>query len=51
METSKAQGKITVATLGPAGTCHERAVTEYLRFQGVEDYEIVLTTDLFAGLG
>ncbi len=49
--TSRADGEgITLITLGPEGTCHERATREYLRFQGVEDYEIVLTTDLFAGL-
>jgi hypothetical protein len=41
---------ITVITLGPEGTCHERAVTRYLASQGVEDYELVLTTDLHAGL-
>ena len=41
---------IRVITLGPGGTCHERAVKRYLAFQGVEDYEIELTTDFFAGL-
>lgn len=40
----------TVVTLGPAGTCHERAVREYMRFQGVEDYGLELITDFFAGL-
>lgn len=51
MEASVAdRGKVTVVTLGPEGTCHERAVKNYLAHQGVEDYEIVLTTDLFAGL-
>lgn len=51
MEASSAQqGRVTVITLGPEGTCHERAVKNYLAFQGVEDYELVLTTDLFAGL-
>jgi hypothetical protein len=42
--------KVTVVTLGPEGTCHERAVQRYLAFQGVEDYEIELTTDFFWGL-
>jgi hypothetical protein len=37
-------------TLGPEGTCHERATRRYMEFQGIEDYEIELTTDLFAGL-
>jgi hypothetical protein len=46
-----AQGdKVTVVTLGPQGTCHERAVQRYLAFQGIDEYRIVLTTDLFAGL-
>jgi hypothetical protein len=44
------QGKVTVVTLGPTGTCHERAVQQYMRFQGVEDYEIELITDFFDGL-
>jgi hypothetical protein len=49
--TGQSNGKrVTLITLGPEGTCHERATREYMRFQGVEDYEIVLTTDLFAGL-
>ncbi len=42
--------KVTVVTLGPEGTCHERAVQRYLAFQGIEDYEIELTTDFFWGL-
>lgn len=48
--TGRAQGEVKLITLGPEGTCHERAAREYMRFQGVEGYEIVLTTDLFAGL-
>lgn len=43
-------GKVTMITLGPGGTCHERAVQRYMRFQGVEDYEIELITDFFDGL-
>lgn len=42
--------KVTVVTLGPEGTCHERAVQRYLAFQGVDEYRIELTTDFFAGL-
>ncbi|HKB50847.1 MAG TPA: hypothetical protein VKC63_05400 [Solirubrobacterales bacterium] len=41
---------VTFITLGPSGTCHERAVTEYARFQGIEDYEIELIVDFFVGL-
>jgi hypothetical protein len=44
------QPTITLVTLGPTGTCHERAAIEYARFQAIEGYEIELTTDFFAGL-
>lgn len=37
-------------TLGPEGTCHERAVRRYMEFQEVEEYEIELITDFFDGL-
>jgi len=40
----------TFVTLGPEGTCHERAVTQYARFQGIEDVELDLITDFFDGL-
>jgi hypothetical protein len=46
----EASSKTTVITLGPEGTCHERAVQRYLEFQGVEDYRIELITDFFDGL-
>lgn len=39
-----------VVTLGPAGTCHERAVKRYLEFQGVDDYEIEFIADFMDGL-
>ncbi len=41
---------VTFITLGPTGTCHERAVQRYADFQGIEDYEIELITDFFVGL-
>ena len=41
---------VRLITLGPEGTCHERATRAYMAFQGIEEYEIELTTDLFAGL-
>ena len=50
MAAGEANERVTVVTLGPEGTCHERAVQRYLAFQGVEDYEIELTTDFFWGL-
>jgi hypothetical protein len=49
-ESEAASRKITLVTLGPTGTCHERAVNEYARFQGIEDYELELITDFFVGL-
>ncbi len=42
--------QVTFITLGPTGTCHERAVTRYARFQGIDDFEIELITDFFVGL-
>jgi len=41
---------VTFITLGPAGTCHERAVRRYADFQGIEDYGIELIVDFFDGL-
>lgn len=51
MEPGRGQeGKITAVTLGPTGTCHERAAIEYMAFQGVEEFEIELIDDFFDGL-
>jgi hypothetical protein len=44
------QGPVTFVTLGPTGTCHERAVRRYAEFQGIDEYEIELITDFFVGL-
>jgi hypothetical protein len=33
-------------TLGPSGTCHENALRHYLAFQGIDDFELVLVSDL-----
>jgi hypothetical protein len=41
---------VTFITLGPTGTCHERAVERYAGFQGIDDYEIELIVDFFVGL-
>jgi hypothetical protein len=46
----KQRKKVTLVTLGPTGTCHERAAIEYMAFQGVEDFEIELIDDFFDGL-
>ncbi len=50
MKPSADKSQITFVTLGPEGTCHQRAVGEYARFQGIENYEFELITDFFAGL-
>ncbi|MDQ3724341.1 MAG: hypothetical protein M3335_00380 [Actinomycetota bacterium] len=41
---------IKLVTLGPEGTCHERAVRRYMDFQGVEDFEIEFIADFLDGL-
>jgi len=48
--SSDIQLKTVFVTLGPRGTCHGRAVTEYARFQGVANYEFEWITDFFVGL-
>lgn len=51
MEPTEAhREKVTLVTLGPAGTCHERAAIEYMGFQGVEEFEIEMIGDFFDGL-
>ena len=46
----EARPRITLVTLGPTGTCHERAALEYMRFQGVRDFELDFIGDFFDGL-
>ena len=41
---------LKLVTLGPAGTCHERAVRRYMEFQGVEEFEIEFISDFMDGL-
>jgi hypothetical protein len=41
---------ITMVTLGPEGTCHERAVREYMAFQGVEEFAVEFIGDFLEGL-
>jgi hypothetical protein len=43
-------GPITLVTLGPEGTCHERAVRRYMEFQGIEEFEIEFIGDFLVGL-
>ncbi|HET7444458.1 MAG TPA: hypothetical protein VFJ57_07350 [Solirubrobacterales bacterium] len=42
--------KVKLVTLGPTGTCHERAVIAYMGFQGVEAFEIGFIGDFLDGL-
>jgi hypothetical protein len=44
------QEKTTLVTLGPSGTCHERAARAYMEFQGVDAYEFDFIEDFFDGL-
>jgi hypothetical protein len=44
------QPMVNLVTLGPTGTCHERAAIEYMRFQGVENFEIDFIGDFYDGL-
>ncbi|HEX6455330.1 MAG TPA: hypothetical protein VF009_02280 [Solirubrobacterales bacterium] len=44
------RNRINVVTLGPSGTCHERAVRRYLEFQEVDDFEIEFIADFLDGL-
>jgi hypothetical protein len=50
MQFSLSSPRITLVTLGPEGTCHERAVREYMAFQGVENYEFDFISDFLDGL-
>jgi len=49
MDSDRAR-PITLVTLGPEGTCHERAVRRYMDFQGIEDFEIEFIGDFLVGL-
>jgi hypothetical protein len=40
----------TFITLGPTGTCHENALLHYLEFQGIADFDVVLTEDLLGAI-
>jgi hypothetical protein len=40
----------TFITLGPAGTCHEKALLAYLEFQGLTGARIELVSDFLTGL-
>jgi hypothetical protein len=48
-ETSEGR-PLTVVTLGPEGTCHERAVRAYMAFQGIENFRFEFIADFLDGL-
>jgi hypothetical protein len=50
MASSSQDAPPILVTLGPEGTCHERAVKRYMDFQGIDTYEIDLVLDFFEGL-
>jgi hypothetical protein len=39
-----------MVTLGPEGTCHERAVRRYMEFQGIADFQVEFVGDFHDGL-
>jgi len=45
-----ASSSVKLITLGPVGTCHERATRRYMEFQEVENYEIGFIGDFLDGL-
>lgn len=50
MDSAAAAKPITIVTLGPSGTCHERACRRYLEFQGIEEFELEYISDFLDGL-
>lgn len=50
METRRGAKPVRLVTLGPSGTCHERAVSRYMEFQRIEDFEIEFIGDFLHGL-
>jgi hypothetical protein len=42
--------EVTIVTLGPEGTCHERAARRYMAFQGIDEFEIEFISDFLDGL-
>jgi hypothetical protein len=50
MQAGAHPGGLKLVTLGPAGTCHERAVRRYMEFQEIDDFEIEFISDFLDGL-
>ncbi len=47
---AKHRDRVTLVTLGPTGTCHERAAIAYMAFQCVADFEFEFIGDFLDGL-
>ncbi len=47
---SAGRAPVTLVTLGPTGTCHERAALAYMAFQGVDDFAIEFIGDFLDGV-
>jgi len=50
MAVQESNAAVTLVTLGPSGTCHERAAREYMAFQGIGDFQIDFIADFIDGL-
>lgn len=48
--TEDSRSSPLLVTLGPQGTCHERAVRRYMAFQGIDDFEVEFIADFLDGL-
>lgn len=50
MEDRRRNSAPLLVTLGPTGTCHERACRAYMEFQGIDRFEVDFIGDFFDGL-
>lgn len=50
MEDGTRNSAPLLVTLGPTGTCHERASRAYMEFQGIDQFEVAFIGDFFDGL-
>ena len=48
--STAADRRVKLVTLGPEGTCHERAVRRYMAFQEVDDFDVEFIGDFLDGL-
>ena len=50
MQLAEQHEPLKLVTLGPEGTCHERAVQRYMAFQGIDSFEVEFISDFLDGL-